>query len=156
MVTDIPTPSDFHEYGLRYLNLGWGLALQVVLNFAEAEDCGYDVDPEIKADFWEAAEPEFASALMLLEQGIEFLIKGKIAEVSPWLLLSRDPDSWPGRYSKENIEFSSFHTLDAQDLLKVHDTFVAKRLPTEMTLPLHLSFTHGRLLTSEDWRHTKQ
>jgi hypothetical protein len=25
MVTDVPTPSDFHNYGLRYVNLGWGM-----------------------------------------------------------------------------------------------------------------------------------
>ncbi len=131
MVTGVPTSADFSEYGLRYLNLGWGLALQVILDFADAEDWGYDTEPEIKADFLKAAEPEFATALLLVVQGIEFLIKGKIAEVSPWLLLSRDPGGWPRRCDKEDIEFSSFHTLDAQDLLKVNDTFALKRLPEE-------------------------
>lgn len=131
MVTDIPTPSDFRSYGLRYMNLGWGMALDVVLDFGETEDWGYDVEPEIKADFWKAAEPEFATALTLIEQGVEFLIKARIAETSPWLLLSRNPDGWPRRCDKENVEFSSFHTLDAQDLLKVHDTFAPKRFPEE-------------------------
>lgn len=134
MVTDIPTSSDFRNYGLRYMNLGWGMALDVVLEFAETEDWGYDVEPEIKADFWKAAEPEFATALTLIEQGIEFLLKAKIAETSPWLLLSRNPDGWPRRCDKEDIEFSTFHTIDAQDLLKIHDTFSPKRLPEEFAV----------------------
>jgi hypothetical protein len=65
MVTDVPTPSDFHNYGLRYVNLGWGMALGVVLELGETEDWGYDVEPEVKADFLKAAEPKFATALTL-------------------------------------------------------------------------------------------
>jgi hypothetical protein len=107
------------------------MALTVVLDFGESEDWGYDVEPEIAADFWKAAEPEFATALTLIEQGIEFLIKARIAKISPWLLLSRDSDGWPRRCDKEAVEFSAFHTIDAQDLLKVHDTFAPKRLPEE-------------------------
>jgi hypothetical protein len=131
MVTEIPTPSDFRNYGLRYVNLGWGMALGVVLELGESEDWGYDVEPDVKADFLKAAEPEFATALTLIEQGIEFLIKARIAEVSPWLLISRDADGWPRRCDKEYIEFSAFHTIDAQDILKVHNTFMPNRLPEE-------------------------
>jgi len=134
MVTDIPTPSDFRNYGLRYVNLGWGMALGVVLEIGETENWGYDVEPEVKADFLKAAEPEFATALTLIEQGTEFLIKARIAKVSPWLLLSRNADGWPKRCDKENIEYSSFHTIDAQDLLKVHNTYAPKRLSEEFAI----------------------
>jgi hypothetical protein len=50
------------------------------------------------------------------------------------LLLSRNADGWPKRCDKENIEYSSFHTIDAQDLLKVHNTYAPKRLSEEFAI----------------------
>lgn len=131
MVIDVPSPEDFRSYGLRYVNLGWGMALEVILDYSNAKNWGFDFEPEVEEGFWKSAEPEFSTALTLIEQGIEFLIKEKIAEISPWLLLSHGPDRWPKRSDKEDVAFSSFRTLDAQDLLKVHDTFAKDRLSVE-------------------------
>ena len=134
MIRDIPNSADFRNFGLRYLNLGWGMALEVLLHYSDAKDWGFDFEPDLEQGFWESADPEFATALTLIEQGVEFLIKARIAEISPWLLISRNPDSWPRRCDKEDVVFSLFRTLDAQDLLKVHDTISSNRLPEEFAI----------------------
>lgn len=131
MIRGIPSASDFHDHGVDYLNLGWGALLEVLLHFAEAEEWTGGFEPEMKTDFWEAAERELATTLSLIEQGAEFLLKARICEVSPWLLISRNPSEWPRRCDTEDIDFAQFRTIDAQDLLKVHDTFASARLPEE-------------------------
>lgn len=129
MVTDIPTADDFRTYGLRYLNLGWDTAVNVALEIVDMRE--HSSDYEFEEEFKKAAEPELATALTLVEQGIEFLLKGRIASVSPWLLLSRDADKWPRRCDHQDTPFAEFHTLNAQDLVKVHDTVYAVRLPAQ-------------------------
>jgi hypothetical protein len=131
MITDVPAADDFLAYGLRFLNLGWQNALTVALELVDAHEWGGDVDEELREEFVRAAEPELGTALALVEQGVEFLLKGRIAAVSPWLLLSRDPDGWPRRSDKEDTPFAEFHTIDAQDLVRVHDTACKVRLPDE-------------------------
>jgi len=131
MVIDVPTADDFRAYGLRYLNLGWGAALRIAIEIIDLQE--YDSDKVLKSDFIKAAEPELATALSLVEQGVEFLLKSRIATVSPWLLISRNPDGWPRRCDKEDVPFAEFHILDAQDLVKVHDTVAAVQLPGEFT-----------------------
>lgn len=131
MVSDVPTAEDFRVYGLRFLNLGWATALTIALELVDAHQWGGDVDQEIREDFVRAAEPELGTALALVEQGVEFLLKSRIAEISPWLLLSRNPEGWPRRCDKEDTPFAEFHTMDAQDLVRVHDTVCRTRLCEE-------------------------
>lgn len=134
MVRDVPTAAEFTEHGIDYLNLGWSSVIDVVLDFADAQEWAGTIDDEMKTGFWAAAERELATALSLTEQGAEFLLKGRICAVSPWLLLSRSPNEWPKRCDKEDVPFSDFRTIDAQDLLKVHDTFAATKLPEDFAV----------------------
>jgi hypothetical protein len=83
MIRDIPKSTDFEGHGIDYLNLGWGTILEVLCDFAAAEEWTGGVEPEMKADFWSAAQRELATALSLIEQGAEFLLKAKICEISP-------------------------------------------------------------------------
>lgn len=50
-------------------------------------------------------------------------MKSRIAEVSPYLLIGRDPKDWPKGVGVRAVPFSEFRTIDAADLLKVHNTF---------------------------------
>jgi len=131
MIRGIPSENDFFDHGLDYLNLGWGTILGLCLDIAEVEEGTGGVEPEMKADFWEAAERELATGLSLIEQGAEFLLKSRICKVSPWLLISRNPSEWPRRCETEDVDYTQFRTIDAQDLLKVHNTFASERLPEE-------------------------
>ena len=65
----------------------------------------------------------------MTQQGVEFILKGKIAEVSPYLLLADSPDRWPSPANDRGVAFSHFKTVDAQDLIRLHDIVREARLP---------------------------
>lgn len=129
MVTDIPPPELFAAYGKDYLNLSWTNSISVILDLEEAEPWDGPKGDDERSDYCELARHELTTAISLAEQGAEFLPKSRIAEVSPWLLISQSPQDWPRRCNAENIPFSKFRTVDAQDLIKIHDTMYATRLP---------------------------
>ena len=79
-------------------------------------------------EYWRDAQQALATAVALAQQGTEFLLKGKIAAVSPLLLISGDPRDWPGGCDKTDIPFADFKTIDAQDLIRCHDTVCTPRL----------------------------
>lgn len=79
-------------------------------------------------EYWRSAQQALATAVALAQQGTEFLIKGKIAAVSPLILISGDPREWPAGCDKNDIPFADFKTIDAQDLIRCHDTVCAPRL----------------------------
>jgi len=131
MITDIPRSSDFREHGVDYLNLGWGIVLNHYFALVDEKVWGVGLDSEREAAFWGAAQRELATALSLVAQGTEFLLKAEICQVSPWLLVSRDPGDWPKGCEKGDVQYSEFRTIDAKDLVKVYNTFADCRLPED-------------------------
>lgn len=69
-----------------------------------------------------------AVAIALAQQAAEFLIKSKICEVSPFLLLAPEQGTkWTGR----DQSFADMKTVDAQDLVRLHKTVCPTPLPEE-------------------------
>jgi hypothetical protein len=128
MITDIPSDSDFKELGIALLNLAWESFVGLQARFAEAHLEEWDGASEV---YWESAQRPLAAAITLVQQGLEFLLKARIVRTSPFLLIASDPGQWPRRCDKEDTPFSSFKTVDAQDLIRVHDTVIAPRLGEE-------------------------
>lgn len=130
MITDIPSSSDFQNAGINLLNLAWdstvSLLTERIFDFSE-------INPNAPASeiYWQSAQPILASSLSLVQQSIEFFLKGKIAEVSPYLLISGMPSNFPKNSHKQNTSFSDFRTIDAQDLIRVLDTVSINRLSEE-------------------------
>lgn len=86
---------------------------------------------EATRQYWESSQQELATAVALAQQGTEFLLKGHIAEVSPFLLLTGGVREWPAGCEAADTPFSEFKTIDAQDLPRAHDTVCTPRLPPE-------------------------
>jgi hypothetical protein len=138
MILDIPTKADFDYNGIAFLNLAWESVLSISLNLPEQPDeLGNTEEEAAKEDrrwaeaveqYWQAAQQELATAMALAQQGTEFLLKGRIAQVSPFLLISGDPGDWPGGCDRGDVPFAVFKTIDAQDLLRAHDTVCMPRL----------------------------
>lgn len=144
MIQDIPTKADFDNNGIAFLNLAWESVTGISLGLPDQplEQLGADATEEqlqdaaeedlrwseAVEDYWNAAQQELATAVALAHQGTEFLLKGKIAAVSPFLLISGDPKDWPAGCDKADTPFADFKTIDAQDLLRAHDTTCSPRL----------------------------
>jgi hypothetical protein len=130
MITDIPSHDDFRQSGVAFLNLAWTTVIDLYLHTAEASSAMAE-EPELTDNFWAAAQRPLANAAALVQQGIEFLIKARIVEVSPFLLFDGGARDWPRGCATSDTPFSEFRTIDAQDLPKVHDTVYGTRLPED-------------------------
>lgn len=127
MIVDAPTPAEFHAAGLNQLALAWQIAVGAVHDYDTALAFGAEADTETSAEYWRRTQPALANAYSLVQQGMELALKGRIASVSPFLLIG-DPSNWPGRAAIEDVSFGDLRTLDAADLVKVHNGVRADRL----------------------------
>lgn len=127
MIADIPSSQDFIDSGVELFDFAWDTVAVLWTNLAEAEDWGVDPN-EVSAEYWAAAKRRLTTALAMTQQGVEFILKGKIAEISPYLLLAEGPSKWPSPYDEHELNFAEFKTVDAQDLIRLHDTVQKERL----------------------------
>lgn len=131
MITEIPTAEDFARTALGHLHLAWDIGIDIVTDIERAELADWDTDREVTDQYWRVSQPALANAVTLLQQAHEFAIKGRIAAVSPFLLISREARDWPRRCDREDMPFSAFRMADAADLPKLHDTVAPTRLLPE-------------------------
>lgn len=127
MIIDIPTASDFQHAGIEFINLAMDhvFSLYDDIENSELEKWGNSDDVTL---YWNSAQRTLSNALTLVQQGIEFLLKGRIVNVSPFLLISADPREWPKGCDGRNVPYSEFRSTDAQDLVRLHDTVSQIRL----------------------------
>ncbi|TWT14041.1 hypothetical protein [Reyranella sp. CPCC 100927] len=129
MITEIPTAADFHAAGLNQLYLAWQIAMQATQDYEEAQQLAVELDETegvtAAAAYWLKSQPALANAFGLVQQAMEMALKGRIAAISPYLLIARDPKDWPSGVETRSVPFSEFRTLDAADLAKVHNTFAS-------------------------------
>lgn len=126
MITNIPSHTTFSKTALSFLNLAWESALELAVSLDEAKKYDSDVPED---DYWSACQTQLATAISLVQQASEFLLKSRIAEVSPYLLIGGTPKVWPKECNKEHLPFADFFMIEAQELVKAHDTVAAVRLP---------------------------
>lgn len=127
MIIDIPTSDDFQHAGIEFINLAIDQVFSLYddIENSELEDWG---DCDDIASFWNSAQRTLSNALTLVQQGIEFLLKGRIVNVSPYLLISGEPREWPRGCDNRDVPYSEFRSIDAQDLIRVHDSVCQIRL----------------------------
>lgn len=133
MIIDIPSHTDFIESGTDLLNLAWASVISLAISIEEAAQGNYglDIDEDATANYWKAAQRSLTTAIALVQQGTEFILKGHIAETSPFLLISGSPNEWPRGCDQQDTPFSAFKTIDAQELVRAHDTVSRTRLSDE-------------------------
>jgi hypothetical protein len=135
MIIEIPTANDFAQANLSLLNLAWSSVVDCLRDIDVADWAHeYENEHDRKAahqHYWERVQPVMGNGLALIQQAIEMAIKGRIAAVSPFLLIIRDARDYPKDSDKADVPFSAFRSLDAADLVRVHNTVCAERLPEE-------------------------
>lgn len=141
MITDIPEAEDFRNSGIDFLNLAWTMVTEIHYAFHHYHDYyrglgheGKDAQEiqtlnQTKADeYWSRSQRSLTTALSLVQQGAEFLLKGRITEVSPYLLLTGGAKNCPVEASQRDVPFSDLKTIDAQDLVKTNNIFTQHKL----------------------------
>lgn len=130
MIVGVPTPEQFHDAGVDYLLMAFEELLSLLTSaegYAELEEH----EAGLVAKHWTASNRKLATSGTLIYQGAEFLLKSRIAKVSPYLLLDGGKETWTSAAAKTDTEFSTFRTVDAQLLTKIHDATHSERLTVE-------------------------
>lgn len=127
MITNVPGPQDFYDAGHELLDFAWDTVATFWTALADSEDWGVDQE-EVAEEYWLAAKKRLASSLAVTQQGVELILKGKVAEISPFLLLSDPPAKWPAAAGS----FADYRTVDAQDLLRLLQSVSSTKLPSEL------------------------
>ena len=86
MITDIPAPEEFFSSGVDYLNVAWDVATNLLLERLDVVESSENTELLQTEDYDKyllSAQPSLNSAITLVQQASEFIIKSKIAEVSP-------------------------------------------------------------------------
>lgn len=130
MIQNLPTPDEFYKSGKELLDFSWDIVIGLLGNIQNAIDWNGLDEAEISEEYWSAARRKLTTSLSTVQQGIEIILKGKVAEVSPYILLSQSPSLWPSP-NTTSIEYSDFRTIDAQDLIKTHNLFCEGKLESE-------------------------
>ena len=80
-----------------------------------AEDYyGNELETARVEKFWQAARRELLTALTIAQQGVELTLKGKIADVSPFLLIT----NFAEKAKLDGLDFGAFYTINESDILK--------------------------------------
>mgnify|MGYP006427085019 CR=1 FL=1 len=161
MIDGIPSSTEFKEHGIDYLNLAWEATMKILVELFELGDV---FDDEDKNEVWESAQRTLSTSLLLAHQASELLLKSRISEISPFLLISSDLRHWPKPSNTNAIPFDEIRTIDAQDMPKMHDLVSKHKLSDEFiqsydmlrtkrnkvshTVSKNLRFTAGEILKS--------
>jgi len=127
MITDIPTPADFDAAGRGFLNLAFDTVADLYSMLSEAGFANRSEDEDdqrIREEFWSKAQTSLQIAAILVGQASEFLLKGRIAQVSPLLLL--EPRAF--QTGAKAARFAELRTINAEDLVTVHDAVLPQPL----------------------------
>jgi len=122
MIIDLPDSTDFENAGLSLLNTSLDIVFNLLRDLDEAEYLGIDVEEE-KDEYWRRSMPLLFNSFSVAQQAFEFILKSKICEISPYLLISGGPKEWPRQSSQTDKKFSEFKTIDAHDLIQTINTF---------------------------------
>jgi len=128
MIIDIPTAEDFYTAGKELLDFAWDIVAGLLSDLDYVKSF-HGIEQDESDAYWKSAQRNLSTALSITQQGVEFILKGKIADISVFILITGEPAKWPSPYAGEDIKFSQFRMLDAQDLIKVHDIVSQFPLP---------------------------
>lgn len=121
MIKDIPTSEEFDSAAKAQFDFAWDIVISFLLALEDAK--GYiDIEAEDEKSFWETARQRILTSLIIAQQGVELSMKGKIVAISPYLLISGNHSDWPKDNDGTGVSFSEFRAIDAQDLIRVHNT----------------------------------
>jgi|SRR5271165_2365248 len=131
MITEIPSPQEFAQASLDLLHLAWTIAARTLEELDASEVASWDEDGSAADAYLTSAQPELGNAVALVLPAQAMGLKGRIAKISPFLIIARDPRDWPRQCDSSDVSFADFRSADAADLIRIHDTVGDKRIAPE-------------------------
>lgn len=152
MIENVPTADALRTVSLRLYFKAWAEVTQIVTEWSAYSglempdwspdrgqfyvDARSDEETETSIEwreYIEAAQSDLQGIYTLVQQSQEIGLKARICEVSPYLLLKRT-DIKPADPATNMWDFTDFPTIDAVELVRVHNTFCDNVLSKEFQL----------------------
>ena len=139
MIVGVPDHTQLADTAVGWLNLAWTTAIDELIQFQEFEYQFEDIEKEHGKEvaekeierYWTSVNFTLNNAVSLFQQSIEPFLKTRIAEVSPFLLIASDSQSWPKLDGNGDIDFSNFRTIDAVNLVRTVTAVSPHGLPPD-------------------------
>jgi len=119
-IQDIPNSSEFFYMGVEHIMIGYDGIIELsdpLIKYMEYED------PEGEVEFWESARLKLLVYTGLIHEGFDFILKSKICDVNPLLLIKNNPKELRNKKS-----FSDCLTHNSSDLPDIVNSFCTKPL----------------------------
>ena len=117
MLTNIPTPTDFEQSGIAFLNFAYDATMTVALSLADRHTRLDNLDLVLEHATIVSNQKHLAIALALGQQGAELLLKSKIVAIEPVSILSDSAEYQKATSDKKNVSFCDLKTIDSQVLV---------------------------------------
>ncbi len=116
MIINFPTRIDFEKVAKENLTQSFNLLFKAYDSYK-----GYDeetIQKEVSVEeIWDHHHGTIRTALILLHQAVESLMKSVICETSPLLLIEKPKKDWPTLPHSEDKDFDSLYTIGGESLL---------------------------------------
>lgn len=117
MITEIPLAQDFEKLGVECICKSLHMLFDISKEISRAAD---DVsDEHFPNDMWDYNHITMRTSLIILYQGVEYLMKSKVAEKSALLLIENKRTNWPSLDNISNKTFNELQTISGENLLPV-------------------------------------
>jgi len=122
MLINTPHKKDFGEVANHALHTSWSTIIDIMVHSPDRTLEKRDAKSNYNEKYKKSVRPALAACIASVTQSVEFFLKGRICDISPYLLISSDVKGWPKGSDVKNVDYTEFKTVDAQDLLKIHET----------------------------------
>jgi hypothetical protein len=133
MIKNIPTADELRLVSLRLYFKAWADTTGIITEWAEyghpREDAETGADAAWK-EYVATAQSDLQGIYTLIQQSQKIGLKARLCEVSPYLLLKRT-DVKPADSEKSVWDFTDFPTIDASELIRLHNTFCSTVISKE-------------------------
>lgn len=126
MITNLPASSDFD----RLANNCLVQAFNIVFDADKQIDDNYD--RALREEIWKYSQEKLNTAVVLIHQGIESLMKSSICLTTPLLLIESKRTDWPVLPKQRDKEFNDFYTLSAESLLHTFFATTHKKINEQL------------------------
>lgn len=116
MITNTPNKSDFEKVSIENLVQSFNLLFKVYDDFIDHDDEVIKEEVPLEG-IWLHHHGTIKTALILLHQAIEGLMKSEICETSPLLLIDKPRKDWPTLPASEDKDFDTLYTIGGESLL---------------------------------------
>ena len=119
MIKNLPSYTDFENLGIQCICKSFEMIFNIGDEYhriSKEEGLSEEIT---KDDYWKHNEITVRTALIVLYQGIEYLMKSEIARHSPLLLIENNRSEWPTLPNKKDKEYDEMQTISGESLIGV-------------------------------------